>query len=84
MKRFAKHWADEMPEHPQGHWVRYDDARAVIDGLQALLNERDEKLAVYESFPGYLIDHCEGATVFEENLQHWLAAHIRALKAEQP
>jgi len=44
MKRFAKHWADEMPEHPQGHWVRYDDARAIIDSLQALLNERDAEL----------------------------------------
>lgn len=27
-----------------GEWVRYEDARAVIDGLQALLNERDAEI----------------------------------------
>lgn len=48
------------------------------DALQVLLNQRDEKLGIYESFPGYLIDRCEGETVYEENLQRWLAAHIRS------
>jgi len=46
MKRYEMFWNDqEARERTEGKWVRYDDARAVIDGLQALLNERDEKWA---------------------------------------
>lgn len=46
MKRFVVH-AGRVPaleSHPEGGFVYYADARAVIDGLQALLNERDERL----------------------------------------
>lgn len=46
MKRFIVH-AGRVPaleSHPEGGFVYYADARAVIDGLQALLNERDAEL----------------------------------------
>lgn len=49
MKRFVVH-AGRVPaleSHPEGGFVYYADARAVIDELQALLNERDAAL-----------DHC--------------------------
>lgn len=47
MKRFDVQWTTAcgiFSEMPDGKWVCYDDARAVIDGLQALLNERDAEL----------------------------------------
>lgn len=47
MKRFDVQWTatcGTFSEMPGGKWVRYDEARAVIDGLQALLNERDAEL----------------------------------------
>lgn len=28
---------------------------------------------VWEKFPGYMIDNCEGLIVTEENLQQWLS-----------
>ncbi|BFO04010.1 hypothetical protein KNHN1_23880 [Pseudomonas guariconensis] len=54
-----------------------EDAR-IRDGQIA---EREALLRIYESFPGYLIDHCEGDTIYEESLQHWLADHIKSLPA---
>lgn len=60
MKRHSIDWqARDLFEDPAGGWVEYDDARAVIDGLQALLNERDEKLARYAEFLAW----CESAPV---------------------
>lgn len=45
-----------------GGWVRYDDARAVIDGLQALLNERDAEI---DRLRGAQVEDApEGATHF--------------------
>lgn len=44
MKRFDWQDGGDACEHSDGDWVRYDDARAVIDGLQALLNERDAEI----------------------------------------
>lgn len=42
MKRYAQVLGGMVPA--DGEWVRYEDAQAVIDGLQALLNERDEEI----------------------------------------
>lgn len=47
--------------------------------LRAKLAERDARLRIYESFPGYLIDRCEGETIYEESLQHWLSDHIKTI-----
>lgn len=45
MKRFEHdEQTGRFRECDCGDLVRYDDARAVIDGLQALLNERDAEL----------------------------------------
>lgn len=46
MKRYDQDWGTGAGEYQaaDGEWVRYDDARAVIDGLQALLNERDAEI----------------------------------------
>ena len=56
MKRYSQkielfdQFADEVQfelhavEEADGQWVRYHDARAVIDALQAQLNERDAEL----------------------------------------
>ena len=45
MKRFEHdEQTGRFRECDCGDWVRYDDARAVIDGLQALVNERDAEL----------------------------------------
>jgi len=45
MKRYEMFWNDrEARARTDGKWVRYDDARAVIHGLQALLNERDAEI----------------------------------------
>ena len=63
------------------HWKKICEQRASIDALQKQLAEVQALLRTYESFPGYLIDHCEGDTIYEESLQHWLAAHIRSLPA---
>ena len=49
MKRYEWQDGGDACEHSEGPWVRYDDARAVIDGLQALLNERDEKLGNFKA-----------------------------------
>lgn len=64
-----------------------NDRDQKLDELQARVGvseARNTELAAYESFPCYLIDHCEGATVYEENLQHWLAEHISALAQSAP
>lgn len=52
---------------------------AKIRDAQAV--ERNALLRIYESFPGYLIDNCEGDTIYEESLQHWLADHIKTISA---
>lgn len=51
----------EGPEGDDGDrlFVKHADARRVIDGLQALLNERDDKLARYAEFLAW----CESAPV---------------------
>ncbi len=51
MKRHSIDWqARDLFEDPAGGWVEYDDARAVIDGLQALLNERDAELDNFKAY----------------------------------
>lgn len=51
MKRYEMLWNDqEARERTDGKWVEYDDARAVIDGLQALLNERDAELDNFKAY----------------------------------
>lgn len=47
MKRYEMFWNDHIARlRADGKWVRYEDARAVINSLQALLNERDQQLDV--------------------------------------
>ncbi|WKL65511.1 hypothetical protein Q1Z72_12245 [Pseudomonas qingdaonensis] len=58
-----------------------DEIGAECSRLRAQLAERDARLGIYESFPGYLIDRCEGDTIYEESLQHWLADHIKSISA---
>lgn len=61
------------------HWKKICEQRVSIDALEKQLAEVQAMLRIYESFPGYLIDHCEGDTIYEESLQHWLAEHIKSL-----
>ncbi|MBH3377132.1 hypothetical protein [Pseudomonas asiatica] len=63
------------------HWKKICEQRVSIDALEKQLAEVQAMLRIYESFPGYLIDHCEGDTIYEESLQHWLAEHIKSLPA---
>ncbi|EKT4567258.1 hypothetical protein QEM43_002942 [Pseudomonas putida] len=63
------------------HWKKICEQRVSIDALEKQLAEAQALLRIYESFPGYLIDHCEGDTIYEESLQHWLAEHIKSLPA---
>jgi regulator of sirC expression with transglutaminase-like and TPR domain len=35
---------------------------------------------VFDQFVGYLLDHCEGETIYEESLQRWLAESIEKNK----
>lgn len=63
------------------HWKKICEQRVNIDALEKKLAEALGLLRIYESFPGYLIDHCEGDTIYEESLQYWLADHIKSLPA---
>lgn len=49
MKRHNLLWTGAVCEDPSGKWVQYEDARAVIDGLQAMLDERDELTDAYST-----------------------------------
>lgn len=45
MKRHGIDWQGrDLFEDPAGGWVEYGDAQAVIEGLQRLLNERDDQV----------------------------------------
>jgi hypothetical protein len=39
-----------------------------------------EELDVWSRFAGYLLDHCEGETIYEESLQYWLSEMLRKEK----
>lgn len=41
---------------------------------------RNAELEVFERFAGYLLDHCEGETIYEESLQRWLSESIKLYK----
>ena len=62
------------------HKIDYMEAAGETSrALHAEIERLKKKLSIYESFPGYLIDHCEGETMYEESLQRWLAEHVAAL-----
>ena len=42
--------------------------------------QRNAELKVFDQFVGYLLDHCEGETIYEESLQRWLAESIEKNK----
>lgn len=42
--------------------------------------QRNAELEVFERFAGYLLDHCEGSTIYEESLQYWLSESIKMYK----
>lgn len=46
----------------------------------ASAEQRNAELEVFERFAGYLLDHCEGETIYEESLQYWLSESIRLYK----
>lgn len=37
--------------------------------------------AIWARFAGYLLDHCEGQTIYEENLQRWMAEMLEKEKS---
>lgn len=46
----------------------------------AAAEQRNSELEVFERFAGYLLDHCEGETIYEESLQYWLSESIKLYK----
>ena len=50
-----------------------------VEQIKAL-NAQIKELSVWERFAAYLLHNCEGETVYEENLQIWLAAMLEAEK----
>jgi hypothetical protein len=57
------------------------------DSLQQRLADaerRNAELQVYDNFVGYLLDYCEGETIYEESLQRWLAESIERNDLTKP
>jgi hypothetical protein len=79
-------------KHKEGQ--QYKDERDALreelahfkEGSQHLLKslaaaeQRNAELKVFDQFVGYLLDHCEGETIYEESLQRWLAESIEKNK----
>jgi hypothetical protein len=42
--------------------------------------QRNAELQVFDNLVGYLLDYCEGETIYEESLQRWLAESIERTK----
>jgi multidrug efflux pump subunit AcrA (membrane-fusion protein) len=57
-----------------------------IDLQQRLADaeRRNAELQVYDNFVGYLLDYCEGETIYEESLQRWLAESIERNALAKP
>lgn len=56
-------------------WAKsYGDARAEE------AQEKIDALEVWERYAAYLLNHCEGETITEENLQRWLADMLESEK----
>lgn len=52
---------------------------------QARIEELEEKvkeLDVWSRFAGYLLDNCEGQTIWEESLQYWLSDMLKKEKEQ--
>jgi hypothetical protein len=58
-------------------WV---DSAKTLDQRLTAAEQRNAELKVFDQFVGYLLDHCEGETIYEESLQRWLAESIEKNK----
>lgn len=57
-----------------------EDLTAEVKKLKVEVKEN----AIWSRFAGYLLDHCEGQTIYEESLQHWMADMLEAEKTQSP
>nr|DAH57245.1 MAG TPA: hypothetical protein [Caudoviricetes sp.] len=68
-----------------GHRDARHDAAELALKAQARIEELEEKakeLDVWSRFAGYLLDNCEGQTIYEENLQYWLSDMLKKEKEQ--
>lgn len=52
------------------------ETQALNDKIQEL-EEKVKELDVWSRFAGYLLDNCEGETIWEESLQYWLSDMLK-------
>lgn len=87
----TKESADKQREmHPDYKSASCEEVANAVDRemkLQQRLAEADKQrdaAQVWERFAGYLLDNCEGQTVYEESLQYWLSEMLRKERETSP
>ena len=87
MQKYNLH-NDGLHPDANGNWLMAADVAEHVDELNAELEASrlrearlQEMVNIAEQFPGYLLDHCEGETIYEESLQQWLGESIKMYAA---
>ena len=60
--------------------VQSHQREAKLQDMVTAVERKNAELEVFERFAGYLLDHCEGETIYEESLQYWLSESIKLYK----